>query len=236
MEHQNGFVMRSQFLLCFPILSLLLALPAMAQTNPNNPRQIDIDPEVIRNSPVLQRWLRKVPDIAAEIQNDPSFRPRIRVIYDQYPASGGASGWGVSLNDLLIDRSGVALNAHYQYRPEGGLQSYGADANYYVLPLGGYFNVSPVVGYRRLESDRYKREGANIGVKVILVPSRGGGGDVTLQQTWVGLGTAEEVGIGSLIAGYAITHDLRLSGEIQFQNSRESKESRVGVGLEWMPW
>lgn len=226
--------MRSRFSLCLSILGLLLAIaPAIAQ---ENPRQIDIDPEVIRNSPVLQRWLRQIPDVAAEIQNDPSFRPRIRVGYSQYPASNGASGWDMSLNDLLIGRSGVALNGHYQYRPDGNRQSYGADVNYYVLPLGGYFNISPVAGYRRLESDQYQRSGANLGVKVILVPARGGGGDITLQQTWVGLGTAEEVGIGSLSTGYAITHDLRVSGEIQFQNSRESKESRVGVGVEWMLW
>jgi hypothetical protein len=87
-----------------------------------------------------------------------------------------------------------------------------------------------------LATDRYQREGVNLGAKIILVPSRGGGGDITLQQTWVGLGTAEEVGMSSITAGYAITHDLRLSGEIQFQNSRESKDSRVGVGVEWLLW
>jgi hypothetical protein len=227
--------MRSKLSISLQIVGIFLLsiAPVAAQ---QNPRQIDIDPEIIRNSPVLQRWLKQIPDVAAEIRNDPSFVPRIRIGYDQYPASNGASGWQVTVNDVLIGRSGVALNAHYQYRPDGSLHSYGADANYYLLPLGGYINVAPVVGYRRLETDRYKREGVNLGAKVILVPSRGGGGDITLQQTWVGLGTDEEVGISSISSGYALTHNLRLSAEIQFQNSRESKDSRVGVGVEWLLW
>jgi hypothetical protein len=227
--------MRSKLSISLQIVGIFLLsiAPVAAQ---QNPRQIDIDPEIIRNSPVLQRWLKQIPDVAAEIRNDPSFVPRIRIGYDQYPASNGASGWQVTVNDVLIGRSGVALNAHYQYRPDGSLHSYGADANYYLLPLGGYINVAPVVGYRRLETDRYKREGVNLGAKVILVPSRGGGGDITLQQTWVGLGTDEEVGISSISSGYAITHNMRFSAEIQFQNSRESKDSRVGVGVEWLLW
>jgi hypothetical protein len=127
--------MRSKFSIFLQLMGIFLLgiAPVAAQ---ETPRQIDIDPEVIRNSPVLQRWLKEIPDVAADIQNDPSFRPRLRVGYDQYPASNGASGWQASVNDVLIGRSGVALNAHYQYRPDGSLQSYGADANYYVLPLG----------------------------------------------------------------------------------------------------
>lgn len=227
--------MRSKLSISLQIVGIFLwgITPVVAQ---ENPRRIDIDPEIIRNSPVLQRWLQQIPDVAADIQNDPSFRPRLRIGYDQYPASNGASGWQASINDVLLGRSSVALNGHYQYRPDGSLNSYGADANYYLLPLGGYINVSPVLGYRRLETDRYRRAGLNVGAKVILVPSRGGGGDITLQQTWVGLGTEEEVGLSSLSSGYAITYDLRLSAEIQFQNSRESKDSRVGVGVEWMLW
>jgi hypothetical protein len=206
------------------------AVPVFSQENPG---QIDIDPEIIKESPVLQRWLKQIPDVGAEIQNDPSFRPRVRVGYSQYPANGQAGGWDASVKEVLLDRSGIALNADYQGR--GNRSSYGVEANYYVLPLGGYLNVAPVVGYRKIDTDAYQRDGVNVGAKILLVPSRGGGGDIALQQTWLKVGTAEEVGISSISTGYALTNQLRLSGEIQWQNSREIQESRVGIGLEWMP-
>jgi hypothetical protein len=206
------------------------AVPALSQENPG---QIDIDPEIIQESPVLQRWLKQIPDVGAEIQNDPSFRPRVRVGYSQYPANGQAGGWDASVKEVLLDRSGIALNADYQGR--GNRSSYGVEANYYVLPLGGYLNVAPVVGYRKIDTDAYQRDGLNVGAKILLVPARGGGGDIALQQTWLKVGTAEEVGISSISTGYALTNQLRLSGEIQWQNSREIQESRVGIGLEWMP-
>ncbi len=215
--------------------AVLAATEVAAQNIPaaTPPPQIDIDPEIIRNSPVLQRWLQKIPDVGAEIQNDPSFRTRFRLGYSQYPANNQAGGFDVGVSDLLIDRSGWALNANWNNQAK--FNSYGADINYYVLPLGGYINFSPVVGYRHLESAVYNRDGLNLGIKLLLVPARGGGGDITLQQSWVGLGSSEEVGISTLIAGYALTNQLRISGEIQFQNARESKDSRVGIGLEWMP-
>ncbi len=204
----------------------------MPQDTLSSPR-IDIDPELIRNSPVLQRWLQKIPDVGAEIQNDPSFRTRWRLGYSQYPANNQAGGFDVGISDLLIDRTRLALNANWNNQAQ--FNSYGADLNYYLLPLGGYINLSPVVGYRHLESATYNRDGFNLGIKLLLVPARGGGGDIALQQSWVGLGTSEEVGISTLTAGYALTKQLRISGEIQFQNARESKDSRVGIGLEWMP-
>ncbi len=214
-----------------PWLAVMLwAVPALSQENPG---QIDIDPEIIKDSPVLQRWLKQIPDVGAEIQNDPSFRPRVRLGYSQYPANGQAGGWDASVKEVLLNRSGLALNADYHGR--GNRSSYGIEANYYVLPLGGYFNLAPVVGYRKIDTDAYQRDGVNVGAKILLVPARGGGGDIALQQTWLNVGTAEEVGISSISTGYALTNQLRLSGEIQWQNSREIQESRVGIGLEWMP-
>jgi hypothetical protein len=209
-----------------------VAAQNMLQATPSS-SQIDIDPEIMRNSPVLQRWLQKIPDVGAEIQNDPSFRTRWRFSYSQYPANKQVGGFDVGISDLLIDRTGLALNASWNNQTQ--FNSYGADFNYYLLPLGGYINLSPVVGYRHLESAAYSRDGLNLGIKLLLVPARGGGGDIALQQSWVGLGTSEEVGISTLTAGYALTKQLRISGEIQFQSARESKDSRVGIGLEWMP-
>ncbi len=215
---------------------VLAATKVAAENTPEaipSPSQIDIDPEIIRNSPVLQRWLQKIPDVGAEIQNDPSFRTRWRLGYSQYPANNQAGGFDVGISDLLIDRTRLAIQANWHHQAQ--FNSYGVDLNYYVLPLGGYINLAPVIGYRHLESAAYNRDGLNLGIKLLLVPARGGGGDIALQQSWVGLGTSAEVGISTLTAGYALTKQLRISGEIQFQNARESKDSRVGIGLEWMP-
>ncbi len=70
---------------------------------------------------------------------------------------------------------------------------------------------------------------------MLLVLSRGGAADIAITQSWVAPGTAEEVGLTTLSIGYAVTHNLRLSTDIQKQNSRQSKDNRVGIILEWMP-
>jgi hypothetical protein len=229
---------RSKISIIWQFLWLPIVLAANGVAAQNNPTTapsspIDIEPEILRDSPVLQRWLQQVPDVGAEIQNDPSFRTRVRLGYSQYPANGQASGFDLGISDLLIGRSGLALNANLNNQAQ--FNSYGADLNYYLLPLGGYFNLAPVVGYRHLDAAKYNRDGLNLGLKLLLVPARGGGGDIALQQTWVGLGTSEEVGISALTVGYAVTNQWRISGEIQLQNARESKDSRVGIGIEWMP-
>jgi hypothetical protein len=69
----------------------------------------------------------------------------------------------------------------------------------------------------------------------MLALSRTGAADVSLTQSFVSPGSNEEVGITTLSVGYAITRNLRLSTDIQKQNSREDKDSRVGIVLEWMP-
>ncbi len=111
----------------------------------------------------------------------------------------------------------------------------GSRLRYYLRPLGSYVNVAPVVGYRNLETDRYSTDGVNLGARLLLVLSRGGAADISLTQSWVAPGTDEEVGLTTLSVGYALTRNLRLSTDIQKQNARQSKDSRVGIVLEWMP-
>jgi len=72
-------------------------------------------------------------------------------------------------------------------------------------------------------------------LRLLLVPSRGGGADIALTQTFVSLGSSAEVGIATLSFGYAITPHWRLSTDIQQQNYRSNKDSRFGIFLEWMP-
>jgi len=194
---------------------LLLASPGFAA-------ELDLDPKVIQNSPVLQRWQKQIPNVTEEIKTDPSFRPRIRVGYS-------ASELQLGIEDLRIYRTNFTASANYQY------SNWGADLRYYVRPLGSYVNVAPVIGYRHLNVQGQSIDGANIGIRALFVFSRGGGADISLTQSWVAPFSADETGLTTLSIGYAVTHNLRLSTEFQRQNSPIQKESRIGIGLEWMP-
>lgn len=196
--------------------------------------QLDLDAETIENSPVLQRWLEAVPDVLSEISNDPSFRTRLRLGYSQFPSTDQAGGFNVGIEDVFIGRTGLTVSADYQATFEGDRQAYGADLRYYVRPLGSYVNIAPVIGYRYLETDEYTTDNINLGLRFLLALSRTGAADVSLTQTWVAPGSNEEVGITTLSVGYALTENLRISTDIQKQNSSFNKDSRVGIVLEWM--
>lgn len=212
-----------------------LALLSLSFNAPVWAADLDLDPTVIQQSPVLQRWQKQVPDIAHEIKHDPSFRSRFRVGYSQFPSSNQAAGLNIGVEDLRIDRSRLALSADYQTSFNGNRRSWGADIHYYVRPLGSYINIAPVVGYRQLETGGTTIQGANLGVKALFVLSRGGGADISLTQTWVSPFSAEETGMTTLSIGYALTHNLRVSTDLQKQNSPIRKDSRIGISLEWMP-
>ncbi|AFY92077.1 hypothetical protein [Chamaesiphon minutus] len=202
------------------------------QPAPEN-NTIDISPEILNSSPVLQKWLKGIPDVADDIRNDPSFRTRFKLGYSQYPSTAQTGGVHLAVDDVFFGRSGLSASANYN---SGGSRSaYGIDAQYYLLPLGGYINITPLVGFRRLQTDKYNRDGLNLGLKLMLVPSRGGGADIALSQSWVGLGSDTETGLTTFSVGYAITNNLRISTDIQQQNARENYDSRVGIGVEWMP-
>lgn len=225
------------------ILSICLTLgatPVLSQPQPQpspspSANDLDLSPEIIKNSPVLRHWRRRVPNVLEEIKNDPSFRTRVRFGYSQFPSTGQAAGFNVGVEDVFLERTGLTVSADYQRAFNGKRSAYGGDLHYYVLPLGGYINFAPVIGYRRLESTRYSTDGVNVGARLLLVLSRGGAADVSLTQSWVSPGGSEEVGLTTLSVGYAVTHNLRLSTDIQKQNAPQRKDSRVGIGLEWMP-
>lgn len=197
--------------------------------------QLDLKPEIIETSPVLQRWLREVPNVLEEIRNDPSFRTRLRLGYSQFPSTGQAAGFNVGVEDVFIGRTGLTVSGDYQRSFNGNREAYGADLRYYVLPLGSYVNIAPQVGYRNLTTGNFSTDGVNVGARLMLALSRTGAADVSLTQSFVSPGSNEEVGITTLSVGYAVTRNLRLSTDIQKQNSREEKDSRVGIVLEWMP-
>ena len=206
--------------------------PPAIQSAPNS---IDLSPELLNSSPVLQKWLKGIPNVMDDINNDPSFRTRVKIGYSQYPSTGQSGGFHLAIDDVFLGRSGLSASANYNATFNGNRSAYGADAQYYLLPLGGYINITPLVGFRHLQTDKYNRDGLNLGLKLMLIPSRGGGADIALSQSWVGLGSGTETGLTTLSVGYALTNHLRLSTDIQQQNARESYDSRVGIGVEWMP-
>lgn len=232
----------------YPLLGIILfnftlaiASPARSEKTPqkNDPaaptETLDLKPETIEESPVLQRWLEKVPDVSEEIDNDPSFRTRIRLGYSQFPSSNDAGGFIVGVEDIFIGRTGLTVSGDYQASFNGDRESVGGDLHYYVLPLGNYVNIAPVLGYRYIKSGDYSTDGVNVGIRLMLALSRTGAADISLTQSFVSPGDSEEVGMTTLSVGYAITKNVRLSADIQQQNSSEDKDNRVGIVIEWMP-
>ncbi len=217
------------------IIPLLFAIPAYSQTPISNSPNLDLNPEIRKNSPVLQRWQQKIPNVLEEINNTPSFPTRVRLGYSGFPSTGQAGGWNVGIEDIFLDRTPVTLSADYQTSFNGKRTNTGAELRYYLRPLGNYINVAPVLGYRYLESDRHSTSGLNAGLRLVFVPSRGGAADIALSQTWVAPTTNEQVSITTLSVGYAVTRNLRIATDLQKQNSRQYKDSRVGIVLEWMP-
>jgi len=197
-------------------------------------RDLELSPEIIENSPVLRRWMRKVPNVLQDIKRDPSFRTRLRLGYSQYSSDDRASGIKVGVEDIFLGRTGLSLSGEYNTSFDGDYSLYGGDLRYYIFPLGGYINIAPVIGYRHIETDRYTTDGMNVGAKLLFVFSRTGAGDISLTQSWVSPGSNEEVGLTTLSVGYALTQNLRVSTDIQKQNARQRKDNRVAIVLEWM--
>ncbi|MGK7875926.1 MAG: hypothetical protein AB4426_22290 [Xenococcaceae cyanobacterium] len=197
--------------------------------------ELDLSPEIIEGSPVLQHWLKGVPNVLEDIRHDPSFRTRIRLGYSQFPSTNNRGGFHAGVEDIFIGDTGLTVTGEYQQTFDGDRRTWGGDLRYYVLPLGSYVNIAPVVGYRNIETEGDSTDGVNVGARLMLVLSRTGAADISVTQTFVSPGNGNEVGISTLSFGYAVTRNLRLSTDIQKQNSRLDKDSRVGIALEWMP-
>lgn len=185
-------------------------------------------------SPVLDKWEKQTPNVLESIKRDPSFRTRVRLGLSYFPSTNDALGWNVGVEDFFIGKTSLTLSGNYIASFNGDRKAGGADLRYYLFPLGGYFNIAPVLGYRYLESPRYTTDGLNVGFRVQAVPSRTGAADLSFMLTWVDPGQYDEVGVLTLSFGYALTKNVRLSTDIEKQNSRYKKDTRFGVSLEYM--
>ena len=211
----------------------LLVSPATAQKRPQED-SIDFPLEEIEQSPVLQEWLEEVPNVLEEIRQDPAFVTRLRLGFTTFPSNSDAEGLNVGIEDIFIKRTGLTISANYQTAFNGNRNAVGADLHYFLLPLGGYLNFAPMIGYRYFQSNDFSTDGVHLGVRLMLTFSRTGGGDISVSQSFISPGSNEEVAITSFSAGYALTSNLRLSGDIERQNSVEDEDSRAGLNLEWL--
>jgi hypothetical protein len=225
---------------CWQLGLICSGLPAIAETVDNSDSRgdrstesLDLPPRIIEDSPVLQKWLEEIPNVLEDIQYDPSFKTRLGLGVTWFNSDGDATGVSLSLRDLFIQRTGLTLDADY-YTATGDRLTVGADVNYFLLPLGNYLNFAPTVGYRYLQSEDFSTDGINLGLRLMLALSRTGAGDISLTQSFISPGGNEEVGIISLSAGYGITPTLRLSGDVEWQNSPEDRATRLGINLEWL--
>ncbi|GBD54030.1 hypothetical protein BGM30_31230 [Microcystis aeruginosa NIES-298] len=196
---------------------------------------LDLDPKIRQESPVLERWLEKIPDIAEDIRRDPSFRTRIRLGYAEFPSSDNSSGVILGVEDVFFGQTSLTLSGDYQTAFNGKRTAIGGNLQYYLLPLGDYVNLAPMVGYRYIQTGNYSTDGLNLGLKLKLALSRTGAADITVSQSFISPCGDNEVGLTTLSVGYAITSNLRLAADIQAQNSRARKDSSVGILLEWLP-
>jgi hypothetical protein len=209
------------------------AAPSGSHQTPSSeaPPPLDLDPGLIQSSPVLRRWLKAVPNVLTDIQQDPSFRSRVRLGYTHFTADDDG-GLLLGVRDVRIGQSRLTLNGDLQTR--GDRPTWGTDLHAHLRPLGHRLNLAPVVGFQYLETPDYTTAGLNLGLKLVLIPSRTSAADLSLSQTWVAPGRREEVGLTTLSLGYAVTPRLRLATDIQAQNARQRKEGRISLVLEWM--
>ncbi len=208
--------------------------PALAQTLPSIEERYELDTDTVESSPTLQRWADEQPDVLHDIRHDPSFRTRIQAGYTVFPSNNGTNGFMVGIEDWFIGDTSLTLSGDYQQNFRGDRETYGADLRYYLLPLGGYVNVAPVVGYRSITTEGLSTDGMNLGFQIKVIPSRGGGADFAYTQTWTAPGNSNTASTTEFEFGYALTDHLRLFSEIEWQFTPGRTDSQLGVGLEWM--
>ena len=199
---------------------------------PNAGDRLDLRDRVIQESPTLQRWLKEVPDVLEDIRHDPSFRTRLRLGLTTFPSTEDTVGINIGIEDIFINRTGLTISADYQSAFNGDRNAVGADLHYFLLPLGNYINIAPLVGYRYVQSNDFNTDGPHVGLRLMLAFSRTGAGDLSLSQSFISPSGSEEVGITSLSVGYGVTSKLRLSTDLEWQNSIEDSDRRAGVNLE----
>lgn len=190
---------------------------------------LEIDRQIIDRSPVLQRWLNSPPDLLDDIYNSPSFDSKLRI---GITSRNHSLGLELGIEDIFIGKLPVTFNANVQTELSGRESEINANFRYYLLPLGSYWNVAPVVGYRQFNQfERPQISGLDVGVQGILVLSPQSS-DLRLSHTFTSPQSNLEMSITTLSSSYALTNNLRLGTKIEWRRSPIIYDSRVGFLLE----
>jgi hypothetical protein len=190
---------------------------------------LEIDRQVIERSPVLRRWLDSPPDLLDDIYNMPSFNTKLRLGFTSRDNSLGVEA---GVEDLFVGRSPLTVSGSYQTEFSGRESEIQANLRYYVLPLGSYWNISPIIGYSQFNQlDRPQISGLDVGLQGILVLSPHSS-DLRLSHTFTSPTGNLEMSKTSLSSSYAITNNLRLGTKIEWRRSPLIYDSRVGFLLE----
>lgn len=190
---------------------------------------LEIDRQVIESSPVLQRWLEQPPNLLEDIYNIPSFNTKMRF---GLTSRDNSLGIEAGIEDVFVGRSPLTVSGSYQTEFSGRESELQANIRYYVLPLGSYWNISPIVGYRQFNQlDRPQISGLDLGLQGILVLSPHSS-DLRLSHTFTSPSGNLEMSTTTLSSSYSITNNLRLGTKIEWRRSPLIYDSRVGFLLE----
>jgi hypothetical protein len=217
-----------RFLISTLIMILGSASVAKAES-PNSNLDLKLNQEIIENSPVLQRWLVNPPDILFDIKNTPSFNTKVRLGITSRDQS---LGFDVGLQDLFLGNSPTTFSANFQREFGDRQTNLNADFRYYLLPMGGYFNITPLLGYRYMNFFGESVSGVDVGIEGILVLSPRSS-DLRLSHSFTSPLGDKETSITTLSTSYGLSNRLSLSSNIQWRRSPVGSDTRVGFYLEW---
>ncbi|WP_156800313.1 hypothetical protein [Thalassoporum mexicanum] len=218
------------FSLAINLIGMLTPPPTVyGQEVADGTNHLELDRQVVEDSPVLRRWLVQPVDVLEEIRHNPSFDTTLQV---GLTSTDSDLGVAVGVDDIFLGNIPITVSASYQQEFDGDDREVNANLRYYVLPLGSYVNVAPQVGYRYVDMiDRDQISGVEVGLQGIFVLSPHSA-DIRLSQTFTEPGKASELGITSISTSYAVTKRLRLGTNIEWRRSRIRYDNRVGVVLQ----
>ncbi|PZU91514.1 MAG: hypothetical protein DCE90_19575 [Pseudanabaena sp.] len=213
-------------------LLTLFSFSPVASGNDKESRRLmnlEIDRQIIESSPVLRKWLDNPPDLLNDIYNIPSFNTKLRV---GITSRDNSLGIEAGVEDLFVGQSPLTISGSYQSELSGRESELQANLRYYLFPLGSYWNVAPIVGYRQLNQfERSQISGLDVGLMGILVLSPRSS-ELRLSHTFTSPSGDLELSTTTLSTSYALSSNLRLGTKIEWRRSPIVYDSRIGFLLE----
>lgn len=206
----------------------LLSSPLGAEPVPQ--KSVTLDQDLEQASPVLRRWLERPPDLLSDIENDQAFPTRLGVGIGVATSRRSEVEYLVSLQDVVLARTRLSLSSDF-LQGNADNQQWGANARYYLAPLGSYWNLAAQAGYRSLQIEGNSRSGAEVGAKLLfaLAPRAA---DIALSQSWVLSTEGDSVGRTLLEFGYTLSPALRVTAVIHWVNSTIRRDTSFGLNVE----